>query len=54
MLEFRIWRGGIREKSRIPALDFRKGDFGLFSDLLGRIPWDSPEKQQGPEKLVDI
>jgi len=38
MVEFRIWRGGSREKSRMPTPEFREGDFGLFNGLLGRIP----------------
>lgn len=37
MVGFRIWRGW----SRIPTLDLKKGDFGLFSDTLGRILWDT-------------
>lgn len=29
-----------RAKSRTTAMDFRREDFNLFRDLLGRIPWD--------------
>ncbi|GAB0209507.1 mitochondrial enolase superfamily member 1 [Grus japonensis] len=39
MVEFRILRGRSRAISRITTLDFRRGNFGLFKDLLGRIPW---------------
>ena len=39
MVEFRILQGGSRAKSRIATLDFRRENFGLFKDLLGRIPW---------------
>jgi len=39
MVEFRILRRGSREISRITTLDFRRANFGLFKDLLGRIPW---------------
>lgn len=28
-------------KSRIATLDFRRTDFGLFSDLLLRVSWDT-------------
>ena len=38
MVEFRILRGGRRAKSRITTLGFRRADFSLFRDLLGRIP----------------
>ena len=39
MVEFRILRGGSRAISRITTLDFGRAKFGLFKDLLGRIPW---------------
>ncbi|GAB0206941.1 hypothetical protein GRJ2_003159700 [Grus japonensis] len=39
MVEFRILRGRSRAISRITTLDFRRANFGLFKDLLGRIPW---------------
>ncbi|GAB0184184.1 hypothetical protein GRJ2_000884000 [Grus japonensis] len=39
MVEFRILRGRSRPVSRITTLDFRRANFGLFKDLLGRIPW---------------
>lgn len=41
VMEFRILREGNRAKSRITALDFRTADFGLYRDLLGRMPWDT-------------
>ncbi|GAB0200488.1 hypothetical protein GRJ2_002514200 [Grus japonensis] len=37
--EFRILHGRSRAMSRITTLDFRRAHFGLFKDLLGRIPW---------------
>lgn len=39
MVEFMNLCGGDRAKSRVPALDFRRARFGLFKDLLGRIPY---------------
>ncbi|GAB0205201.1 hypothetical protein GRJ2_002985700 [Grus japonensis] len=39
MVEFRILRGRSRAISRINTLDFRRANFGLFKDLLGRILW---------------
>ena len=38
MLYFRILCGGSRVISRIKTLDFRRGNFGLFKELLGGIP----------------
>jgi len=39
MVEFRILHGGSRAISRIKTLDLRKANFGVFRELLGRIPW---------------
>lgn len=39
MVKFRIVRGETKVNSRITTLSFRRTDFGLFSDGLGRIPW---------------
>lgn len=36
-VEFRILRRGSKAKSKITVLHFRKGDFGLFRDLLERV-----------------
>ena len=40
MVGFRILRAGRGVKSKLTTLDFRRADFGLFKDLLGRVPWD--------------
>lgn len=40
MMEFRILRGGSKVKSKT-TLDVRTGDYNLFRDLLGKIPWDT-------------
>ncbi|GAB0199980.1 mitochondrial enolase superfamily member 1 [Grus japonensis] len=40
MVEFRILRAARRAHSKLTTLDFRRADFGLFRDLLGRVPWD--------------
>jgi len=39
MVEFRILHGGSRAISRIKTLDLRRANFGVFRELLGRIPW---------------
>ena len=46
MVKFRVLRGGDKANCRIATLDFRRADFGLFRDLLGRHLWDTvPEKR---------
>jgi len=40
MVEFKILRAVMRVHSKLTTLAFRRADFGLFRDLLGRVPWD--------------
>lgn len=40
--------------SKLPTLDFRRADFGFFMDLLSRVAWDKPWREEGPEKLDNI
>jgi len=40
IVEFMILRGGRRMGSKLTSLDFRRADFGLFQDLLARVPWN--------------
>ncbi|GAB0209274.1 mitochondrial enolase superfamily member 1 [Grus japonensis] len=49
MVEFRILRAARRARSKLPTLDFRRADFGLFRDLLGRIPWDKALEGRGAQ-----
>ncbi|GAB0203869.1 mitochondrial enolase superfamily member 1 [Grus japonensis] len=49
MVEFRIFRAARRVCSKLTALDFRRADFGLFRDLLGRIPWDKALEGRGAQ-----
>jgi len=39
MVDFKIFRAA-RRVHRLTTLDFSRTDFGIFRDLLGRIPWD--------------
>ncbi|GAB0190901.1 hypothetical protein GRJ2_001555400 [Grus japonensis] len=56
MVELRILRGGSRIKGRLTTLDFGRADFGLFKDLLRRVPWDKDlekrrtQGKEGPKK----
>ncbi|GAB0204649.1 mitochondrial enolase superfamily member 1 [Grus japonensis] len=49
MVEFRILRAVRRAHSKLTTLDFRRADFGLFRDLLGRIPWDKALEGRGAQ-----
>ncbi|GAB0203984.1 mitochondrial enolase superfamily member 1 [Grus japonensis] len=49
MVEFRILRAARRVRSKLSTLDFRRADFGLFRDLLGRIPWDKTLEGRGAQ-----
>jgi len=40
MVEFRILRTARRAHSKLTTLDFRRAGFGLFKDLLCRVPWN--------------
>ncbi|GAB0179229.1 mitochondrial enolase superfamily member 1 [Grus japonensis] len=47
MVEFKILRAARRAHSKLTTLDFRRADFGLFRDLLGRILWDKALEGRG-------
>ncbi|GAB0202575.1 mitochondrial enolase superfamily member 1 [Grus japonensis] len=49
MVEFRILRAARRVCSKLTTLDLRRADFGLFRDLLGRIPWDKALEGRGAQ-----
>ncbi|GAB0206109.1 hypothetical protein GRJ2_003076500 [Grus japonensis] len=49
MVEFRILRAVRRALSKLTTLDFSRADFGLFRDLLGRIPWDKALEGRGAQ-----
>ncbi|GAB0208082.1 mitochondrial enolase superfamily member 1 [Grus japonensis] len=49
MVEFKILRAARKAHSKLATLDFRRADFGLFRDLLGRIPWDKALEGRGAQ-----
>ncbi|GAB0185376.1 hypothetical protein GRJ2_001002900 [Grus japonensis] len=49
MVEFKILRAACRTHSKLTTLDFRRTDFGLFRDLLGRVPWDKALEGRGTQ-----
>ena len=50
MVGFRILRAARRVHSKLTTLDFRRAHFGLFRDLLGRVPWDTACREERPKK----
>jgi len=50
MVEFKTVRAARRAHSKLTALDFRIEDFGLFSDLLSRVPWDKALEGRGAQE----
>jgi len=50
MVEFRILGAGRRITSKLTALDFSRADFGLFKNLLGRVPWDNALEEKGAQE----
>ncbi|GAB0180505.1 hypothetical protein GRJ2_000515800 [Grus japonensis] len=49
MVEFKILRAARRAHSKLTTLDFKRADFGLFRDLLGRVPWDKALEGRGAQ-----
>jgi len=47
MVKFKILRAARRAHSKLTALDFRRAGFGLFRDLLSRVPWDKALEGRG-------
>ncbi|GAB0188477.1 hypothetical protein GRJ2_001313000 [Grus japonensis] len=50
MVEFKILRAVRRAHSKFTTLDFRRAGFGLFRDLLGRVPWDEALEERGAQE----
>jgi len=50
MVELRILRAARQVHRRLTTLDFRRADFGLLWDLLGRIPWDKALEGRGAQE----
>ena len=50
IVEFKILRAPRRAHNKLTTLDFRRTDFGLFRDLLGRVPWDKALEGRGAQE----
>ena len=51
IMEFRILHGKNKAISRIASLNFRRGDFDLFKDLLGSIAWVRSLEGRGAKRV---
>ena len=49
MVGFKILRAVRGAHSKLTTLEFRRADFGLFRDLLGRVPWDKALEGRGAQ-----
>jgi len=54
MVAFKILRAARRVCSKLATLDFRRADFGLLRDLLGRVPWDKPLEGGGAQESWSV
>jgi len=54
MMEFKILRAARRVCSKLTILNFRRADFGLLRDLLGRIPWDKALEGRGTQESWSV
>ncbi|PKU33402.1 rna-directed dna polymerase from mobile element jockey-like [Limosa lapponica baueri] len=50
MVEFKILRAARRVCSKLTTLDFRRADFGLLRDLLGRVTWGKVLEGRGAQE----
>ncbi|PKU31806.1 dtw domain-containing protein 2 [Limosa lapponica baueri] len=49
MVEFKILRAARRVCSKLTTLDFRRADFGLLRDLIGRVTWEKVLEGRGAQ-----
>ncbi|PKU42733.1 glycerol kinase [Limosa lapponica baueri] len=50
MVEFKIHRAVRRVCSKLTTLDFRRADFGLLRDLIGRVAWEQELEGRGAQE----
>ena len=54
MVEFKNLRAVRGVHSKVTTTDFRRADFGLFRDLLGRVAWDKALEGRGAQESSRI
>ncbi|GAB0188331.1 hypothetical protein GRJ2_001298400 [Grus japonensis] len=50
MVDFKILTAVRRTHNKLATLDFRRAAFGLFRDLLGKVPWDKALEGRGAQE----
>ncbi|PKU32103.1 dtw domain-containing protein 2 [Limosa lapponica baueri] len=50
IVEFKILRAARRVRSKLTTLDFKRADFGLLRDLLGRVTWEKLLEGRGAQE----
>ena len=50
MVEFKILRAARRPHNKLNSFDFMRADFGLFGDLLGRVPGHKALEGRGAQE----
>ncbi|GAB0204561.1 hypothetical protein GRJ2_002921700 [Grus japonensis] len=50
MVQFKILRAAKRVHSKLTTLGFRRADFGLFKDMVDRVPWDKALEGRGAQE----
>lgn len=51
-LAFSTLRGKIKAKTGNTAMHFRRADFGLFGNLLCKIPWNTAQERRRPQETL--
>ena len=54
MVVFKILRQSKRVHSKLATLDFRRADFELFRELLGRVTWDKALEGRGAQESWSV
>lgn len=54
VVEFSTLHRGSRAASEIEIQNFRRDNFSLFKDLLGRIPWEQALQRRGVQERWSI
>ena len=54
IMEFKILRMSKRVHSKLATLDFRRADFELFRELLGRVTWDKALEGRGAQESWSV
>ena len=49
-VEFKIHGAARKLHGKLSALDFKKADFGLFRDLMGKVPWEAALEGRGAQE----